>query len=495
MIQRYRRSTFGQRILHAASSIFKRYFEGASYSSDNLSWNRVSRTSAHVENQIAAPILSNRARSLLRDSPYAHRGLQCIVNNTVGSGILPQIRCRDEGARQELVSLWDEWAGSTAIDVEGRQNFYSLQAQVLRTVASDGDCLSRIVKSKNSSPIPYQLQVLEPDFLDTYKEYRTETGYIASGIEFKKVSDTRYDRSAYWLFKNHPGGFLNLQSFQQYSSVSESIPADEILHVYRVDRPGAIRGVSWFHPCIVALQDLHDYQYAVLRQQKLANCFTVFVRKSDASGDAYLEQAQELSHLEPGLIYHLGLGEDITFAAPPAPSATYPEFCNHKLKSIAAALGITYECLAQDLSSVNFSSGRMGWIEMFRNIDAWRFQMLIPQFCDPVWKLFLKTAEIYGVNTEGVTVNWVPPKREMINPSEEVEALKTDVRCGFKTWSGALRSLGEDPDAHMEEAARDFKKLRSLGLYLECDPSVDHQSSKVPSPLKLVKESSNAISS
>ena len=253
-----------KRLKGAVNVLFKRYYEGPSFSKDNRSWNLITRTSANVENRVAGQIMANRARSLLRDSPYAHGALQTIVHNTVGAGIVPQIRCDDEGTAKDLSEFWHEWAGSTAIDIEGRQDFYSLQAQVLRTIVSDGESLVRVVNSKNSSRIPYQLQVLEPDYLDTYKEYRTETGYISSGIEFKKVSDTRFDRSAYWLFKEHPGGFLNLQSYQSFSGVSIPVPADEILHVYRVDRPGAIRGVSWFHPCILALSDLHDYQQAVL---------------------------------------------------------------------------------------------------------------------------------------------------------------------------------------------------------------------------------------
>mgnify|MGYP000420361126 FL=1 len=259
-----------------------------------------------------------------------------------------------------------------------------------------------------------------------------------------------------------------------------------VVPVLQAERPGAVRGVSWFHSCLLSLQDLHDFQQTVLRQQKLANCFTVFVRKSDSSGEAYTRQAEELANLSPGLIYHLGLGEDISFAAPPPPATTYNEYCNHILRSIASAMGITFECLSQDLSTVNFSSGRMGWIEMFRNIDAWRFQMLIPQLCTPIWNLFLNTAQIYGIETADVSVNWVPPKREMINPADEVEALKDEVRSGFMTYSGALRSLGEDPDQHMREAADDFKKLKALGLRLECDPSNEIQ----PKPLSIntVKE-------
>lgn len=469
-MKNYKKASLMERLNFARKAFFKRYYEGASYSKDSRNWNLVTHTSANVENRIAGQILSNRARSLIQNSPYAHRALHCIVNNTVGSGIIPQIRCEDEDKRLEILKYWKEWAETSAIDIEGRQNFYSLQAQALRTIVSDGECLVRIIPAKNNSKIPSQLQLLEPEYLDSYKEYKTETGYIISGIEFKKTDQNRFDRHAYWLFKEHPGGFINLQSYQSYSALSEPIPASEIIHVYRHDRPGAVRGVSWFHPCILALQDLHDFQQAVLRQQKLANCFTVFVRKSDSIGADFAAQAEELSHLEPGLIYHLGLGEDISFAAPPPPATNYTEYCNHILKGIAASLGITFECLG-DLSTVNYSSGRMGWIEMARNIDSWRFQMLIPQLCEPVWQIFSKTMTIYGFDMSDVEIGWTPPKREMLNVSEEMEAMQIGIRTGLITYSEALRSFGEDPDSHMKELSQDFKKLKEYGLKLECDPS------------------------
>jgi lambda family phage portal protein len=257
-----------------------------------------------------------------------------------------------------------------------------------------------------------------------------------------------------------------------------------------VDRPGAIRGISWFHPCILALSDLHDYQQAVLRHQKLTACFAVFIR--NLNGDTVLGDKEELSDIQPGMVYRLDPGEDISIVQPPEPATNYAEYCNHHLKSIASAMGITFECLSSDLSNVNFSSGRMGWIEMFRNINSWQSQMLIPQLCEPVWKVFIETAQIYGINTNGVTVNWVPPKREMINPTDEVEALKTEVRSGFVTYSEALRSLGKDPEPHMQEAARDFERLKKLGLKLECDPANEIQKQQSQSQLKLLKDPMNA---
>ena len=150
------------RLKRAKDALFNRYYEGASFSKDNRHWNMVTRTSPNVENRTAGPILSNRARSLLRDSPYANRALTAIVHNTVGAGILPQIRTPNESAKSDLMDLWKEWAETPAIDIEGRKDFYAIQAQVLRTIVSDGECLIRIVKS---SVIPSQFVIVKATFM------------------------------------------------------------------------------------------------------------------------------------------------------------------------------------------------------------------------------------------------------------------------------------------------------------------------------------------
>ena len=45
---------------------------------------------------------------------------------------------------------------------------------------------------------------------------------------------------AYWLFSYHPGGVLILNP--RGGIVSQPVAADQIMHVYRVLRPGQVRG-------------------------------------------------------------------------------------------------------------------------------------------------------------------------------------------------------------------------------------------------------------
>ncbi len=124
---------------------------------------------------------------------------------------------------------------------------------------------------------------------------------MIQGIE----DDSRGKRIACGLFREHPGGFVKLSS---YSAVSERVSADEILHSYKCDRPGQVRGVSWLAPVLIALKDLGDFEDAQLLKQKLSACYAVFIRYMDAGFDPLKLQAHaEVEKLEPGLVqktYH-----------------------------------------------------------------------------------------------------------------------------------------------------------------------------------------------
>ena len=86
-------------------------------------------------------------------------------------------------------------------------------------------------------------------------------------------------RVAYWLFSYHPGGVLILNP--RGGIVSQPVPADQIMHVYRVLRPGQVRGVPWLAPVMMALRDLDDYCDAERVRKKIEACVTAFVQQPE----------------------------------------------------------------------------------------------------------------------------------------------------------------------------------------------------------------------
>jgi lambda family phage portal protein len=222
---------------------------------------------------------------------------------------------------------------------------------------------------------------------------------------------------------------------------------------------------------MLRLKDFDDYEDAELVRQKIAACFAVFVEDADpSSAPGGGGSSETLERVEPGIIEHLPPGKRMTFASPPV-TQNYDNYSRKILQAIAAGYGITYEAMTGDLSNVNFSSGRMGWLEMHRQIEDWQHNMIIPMLCDRVWGWFSEASAIAtGLSAGDMTVTWTPPRRMMIDPVKETQAIKEQVRNGLMSWPEAVREQGYEPDQVLTEIAEWNSKFDEAEIVLDCDP-------------------------
>jgi lambda family phage portal protein len=448
----------------AATLTMVRHYEAAASGRRTQNWQRRS-SDANTAAGGALGTLRAHSRDLTRNNAWARNGLRVITRNTVGWGILP--KTVGMSRPDELRAAWDRWAGSTQCDAAGRLNFSGLEKLIVRSTVEGGEVLvrRRWRRPSDGLAIPLQLQVLEPDYLDTARHgmLGASGGPIIHGVEFDAIGR----RVAYWLFDNHPGSDL-LTTY-----TSRRIPASEILHVFDLERAGQERGVPWFAAAIVNLKDFDEFEDATLMRQKIAACFAAFVTDLDGGGGATLGEPDSadplIETLEPGMIQRLPLGKDVRFANPP--TTTEDGFSSRTLRRIAAAIGVTYEDLTGDYSQVNFSSARMSRMAHWGNVYDWQWNLLIPQFCDPAWAWAMEAAATAGLvdQSEAPTAEWTPQPMPMTEPDREARANVVMIRSGQKTLSQVIREQGGDPDAQLEEYAADMAKLDEKGIWLDSD--------------------------
>lgn len=445
-----------------ATVVFGRAYEGAGKGKRVQNW-RTPSTSVNAENLPALSTLRDRSRDLIRNNGYAAKAIAELVGNTIGTGIIAKISSPRAGAEKALRAAWESWAETTEIDADGLHDFYGLQALMARAMFEGGEVLIRR-RWRNFSDglsVPMQIQILESDYLDTTKnEELDDGGFIIQGVEFDRLGRRR----AYWLFPNHPG---DTTRFKRQASIR--ISGTEIIPLFEVLRPGQVRGIPRAAPVIIKMRDFDEAQDAALVSQKIASCFTAFVTKPlDAADEDGLEDGLP-EKVEPGLLWELSPGQDVRFSQPP-PFAGYKDFSQITLRSIAAGMRVPYEILAGDFSNVNFSSGRMSWIGFHRDVEMFRWITFIPRVCQGVFKWFLEAAALTGIEISGASSNWTPPRREMIDPIKEIQALRDAVRAGFMSLSEAIRQLGYEPREVMNELAADYKLLDELGIVVDSDP-------------------------
>ncbi|MEP2782330.1 MAG: phage portal protein [Pseudoruegeria sp.] len=414
--------------------------------------------------------LRNLSRDMIRNRPYATRAQSVITNNVVGSGVVPSVVCKDQALKDEVTNAIHDHLYSPSLDAAGELGLLEMGRIVMNTVVSDGEILARFRPRSGTYAVglsmPFQIELIEVDYLDM-----TITGFgkneVIEGIEYGPTGA----KVAYHILRHHPGTVS-----RQQNRSSDRVLADNILHIYRADRPGQMRGVPWMAPVMMTMGELSDYQEAQILKQRMAALMAAFITGGDdgpQGGDD--SDAPAIDDLAPGAVIQLGSGQGVTFTDPPKVDG-YDQFMRQGLSAVAIGMGVTYEALAGDLSGVNFSSARMGRMEMDKNIEVWQRHIVINQFCNGVAKWFKSVWRLSaGANARRVDefkLEWVAPRRALVDPAREVPALVTEIEAGLDSRQNKQRALGLDPDrVHRERQEDTAREVISTATPVAIDVS------------------------
>lgn len=428
------------------------------------------------------------ARSLVRDNAYAWGVVDTIVSSVVGNGILPQsIVETPAGDDVESVNdirdqLFAEWC--EVCDINGQLTFAEIQALAQREIVEAGEVLIRKIRTKTKEykgiyrPVPLALELIEADRLsqehDTFHSglNRDNGNRIIRGVEV----DDNGKAVAYWLYKEHPNSSYTFRREQ------ERVAAEEIIHLYRKDRIGQTRGVTWFAPVMSWLRDLGIYVDNEIQASAVASCFGVAIKTTTApaglsGGDADETDASgnRLDFLEPALVTYLNPNESIETINPGRPNSASEPWIALMLRGISVGTGLSYEIVARDYSKVNYSSARTSQLEDRRRFRRWQ-QHLVLHLCQPVWDEFCNAAAIAGADgfptakellderRKQAPVEWQTPEWEWVDPQAEQTAAQGAIGAYMSTLSDELGARGRSWRATLYQSAKERKLRLQLGL-------------------------------
>ncbi len=430
--------------------------------------------------------LRERSRDLARNDGVASGIISSMVSNVVGHGIVPQcqldkekINLSDDQAekfQKDIESAWELW-GPFA-DTAGRMSFWEIQQLVQSQVLINGEAII-IREMVDESWRPYSLafNVIESDRMDTPSDKRSDRS-IRRGVEI----GSRGEPLAYWICKTHPGDVTYTKRHpeaKEYVRFPVRNPYGQlnVLHLYWVKRPGQTRGEPFFSPVLLRFRDLADYMEAELVSARVAACFSVFIKKTNAY-TAALKMAKDtqnekrIEELEPGFIDYLGPDEDISVVNPNRPGAQFDPFVDKVIRFIGAGLNLPYELVMKDFSKSNYSSARAAILEArkyFKSMQVWTAQKL----CQPIWELFSEEAflrgyieapDFYQSRSYYCRAKWIAPGWGYIDPEKEINASIASIRNNLSTHADEIAAHGKDWEDVFEQLGREKKKREELGL-------------------------------
>lgn len=439
-----------------------------------------STRSADADIRYSLRKLRNRCRDLAQNNEYVRRYLDLLQVNVVGErGIAIQSKSvnsdktLDNIANVAIEREWNSWTRLGKCTVDGKMDFVDCQNLVMESLARDGECFVRLLNT-DINENGFSLEFIEADLIDEEKnDVNPKTGNeIRMGVELNKSRRP----VAYYVLTKHPGDY-QLSSLNDRTSVR--VDAENILHLYQIERVNQTRGVPWLSASITDLHMLHGYREAELvAARTAASKVGFFVSRA---GDGFLpddlDQDIPMMDAEPGTFHQLPKGVEFQSFDPSHPTSAFADFERSILRGIASGLGVSYHSLANDLTQTSYSSIRQGSIED-RDFYKKHQQYLIKHFVEPVFRAWLTQVMTKGLVSLPIEkfdkfsdgISYRPRGFQWIDPMKEINAQVIGLQNGLLSLQDVESVYGRDVEENFAQIQKDKQLAEQYGLKFAFEP-------------------------
>lgn len=464
-----------------------RGFDAAKISRLTASWTTSSQ-SIDWDLRTALPVLRARSRDLATNNAYAKKYMQMVKTHIVGpTGFSLQVRVLDVAedgtetvdriASKAITKAFWKWAKRGNCDVTGMLSLKDIENVFISAAARDGEALIRKVYGAQAGPFGFKLQVLDIERLDHNLNEDLKNGKrIKMGVEIDQVGKPL----AYYIFTAHPGD----NPFFTFSGKTyERVPADEIIHRFKAERPEQNRGVPWMAAGMSDLENLGGYEESAVVAARVGAAKMGFFETPDGDGSALADSVDESGQLmteaEPGVFDTMPAGVKFQPFNPDYPHAMFKDFVKTCIRKFASAFGVAYNTISNDLEGVNFSSIRSGVLE---ERDNWIGDQdwMIESFLDNVFSEWLKFAllnkqillpngsalPVAGYDKFNVGI-WRGRRWAWVDPTKDAQANVMLINNALKTRRSVIEDQGGDFDDTVAQLAEEQEVLESLGVITE----------------------------
>ncbi len=415
-----------------------------------------------------------RARHYQRNDQVVGQGIRRVVANIVQDGFRLDPQTGDEELDARIKDDWQTWTGDADLcHSEGELTFAEIEALVLSSVITDGDCFALPLRSG-------QLEMIEAHRCRTPSNTQRN---VVHGV----LLDDAAKRLEYWFTRE------DLATYQPLTKVSQVTPyaarnaqgERQVLHLYMPYRFSQRRGISALAPVSDTVGMHDDVQFATLVKSQMAALIAILHERgpnwqpmgSQQKGPQTREDVgggytRTIEGLSAGLEIFGDIDEKLSAFAPQIPS---PEFFPHTmllLTFIAINLDIPVHVLLLDPSKTNFSGWR-GAIDQarlrFRQIQSW----LVSKFDSPVYRWWLRrklaseadyveAAKRVGAKIFAHRFN--PPQFPYIEPLTDVTTDDMQVGRCLNSRRRVQAARGRDQDEVAAEIVADNAQMIRLAL-------------------------------
>jgi lambda family phage portal protein len=398
--------------------------------------------------------LRNRARYEVANNSYARGIVLTLANDVIGTGPRLQLMSPDGNANRGIEQSFQQWA--RVVDLPGKLRTMRM------TRATDGEAFAILI-SNSKLPTSVQLdlrlieaeQVCSPDLV-------SGTANSVDGVIF----DADGNALEYHVLRKHPGD-SNFSQQLEY----DRLPADSVLHWFRVDRPGQARGIPDIMPALPLFAQLRRFTLAVLAAAETAADFAgILYTDAPAGGEADAAEPFEPIELEKRALITMPGGWKMAQMQAEQPATTYAEFKRELLNEIARCLNMPFNVAAANSSGYNYASGRLDFQTYYKSIRVEQSQ-IETIILDRLLAAWLDEAALVpdllpsGLGPIATwSHQWFWDGHEHVDPAKEANAQATRLASNTTTLAYEYARQGRDWEEALRQRAKELQLMQSLGI-------------------------------
>lgn len=393
--------------------------------------------------------LISRSRYEIGSNGYADGIAQTVATDLVGStGPVLRMQTGSEGFNRMIELTWFLWGKSTKF----RRKLWCM-AHAKHTDGESFGVLRRNRKVRH--PIPLDVCLYEAEQFQTPYMPFDEPGRI-DGIKFDEFGNPQW----YELLKEHPGTTRSMR----LDFIPEQIPADAVLHWFKLRRPGQHRGVPEMSSTLNLGAAFRRWREATLSSAELAAILSIIMKTEMTPDEAQAVAPFTTMDVERGLMTFAPRGWEPTQLRGEFPTATHAEFHKTLVNEQARPKSMPYNKAACDSSSYNYASGRLDHQTYYGALDVEREDcndLVLDPLFDTWFDLAVSRFGWLGGNPLAIgpaakSHIWDWPKHRVADVESEANANETKLKSGQIFIHQLYSDGGMDFEDEVAKAATTF---------------------------------------
>ena len=434
-------------------------FDAAQTTKDNAKhWGAAEFLSADAEADAnVRKILRTRARYEVQNNSYARGIVKTLAEDTIGTGPRLQMLLEDEGTNRRIEHDFGVWAKKTHLPAK------------LRTIrmarCQDGEAFILLARNPAlKSNVTLDMQLIEADRV-TDDELTSDPNCV-DGITFDPFGNP----VSYKVLKRHPGGT------DSFNTESVTVKAENMIHVFRQDRPEQHRGIPEITAALPLFAHLRRFTLAVVSAAEAAADFAgILYTDAPANGEADSVEAMDTIQLERNMLLTMPGGWKMSQVDPKQPVTTYAEFKHEVLNEIARCLSVPYNIAAGNSSGYNYASGRLDHQTYYKaiKVDQSFMEAVVLDRVLEMWMREWALATAADVDLCDCRHVWFWDGQEHVDPAKEAAAQQKRLESHTTNLAIEYAKQGRDWEVELRQIAKEKALKEQLGIGDEKKDSQD----------------------